>query len=318
MIQMKTEQNIFTLKIKDFKGTLKRDFKKNKLLYLMILPVVIFYITFFYVPMYGAIIAFKNFNPAEGILGSPWVGFEHFMNFFNSYYFWRVLKNTFLISINTLVFGFPAPIILALLINELKNKTFTRTVQTVTYLPHFISLVVIAGMIRDFTSLNGVINHIIAFFGGERIVMLSRPELFVPIYVTSGIWQEVGWGSIIYLAALSGIDPQLYEAAYMDGAGRLRQTWNITLPGIMPTIVILFIMRMGKILSIGFEKIILLYNPAIYETADVIASFVYRRGLQNFDFSFATAVGLFNSLINLILLIFANYISRKVNETSLW
>lgn len=297
---------------------IKKDISRNKVLYYMMIPVIAYYIIFHYIPMYGAVIAFKDFSPALGILESPWAGFKHFIDFFNSYHFERVVKNTFTISLNTLLFGFPAPILLALLINELKNKYFTRTVQTISYLPHFISMVVIAGMIRDFTSLNGVINDIVVMLGGGRTPMLSRPELFLPIYVISDIWQGIGWGSIIYLAALTGIDPQLYEAAYMDGAGRLRQTVHITLPGIMPTIVILLILRMGSILSVGFEKIILLYSPATYETADVISSFVYRRGLQDFDYSFSAAVGLFNSLINFTLLILANAISRKVNETSLW
>lgn len=299
-------------------STVKRDIARNKELYFMMIPVMAFYIVFHYVPMYGAIIAFKDFNPSLGILKSSWVGFKYFKDFFNSYFFVRVVKNTFNISVNTIIFGFPAPIILALLINELKNKMFTRTVQTISYLPHFISIVIIAGMIRDFTSLNGIINDIAVMFGKERTVMLSRPELFVPIYVISNIWQGIGWGSIIYLAALAGIDPQLYEAAYMDGAGRIRQTIHITIPGIMPTIVILLILRMGSVLSVGFEKIILLYNPATYETSDVISSLVYRRGLQNFDYSFSAAVGLFNSVINFTLLLLANFISRKVNETSLW
>lgn len=318
MIKQKRDTNY--IKINDFKlrDTIKKDIKRNKLLYMMMVPVLAFYIIFHYVPMYGATIAFKDFSPASGILGSQWVGIKHFSNFFGSYHFSRVVKNTFNISIASLVFGFPAPIILALLINELKNKTFTKTVQTITYLPHFVSLVVIAGMIRDFTSLNGVINDVITLLGGERTVLLSRPELFVPIYVISGIWQEVGWGSIIYLAALSGIDQEIYEASNVDGAGRWRQTLHITLPGILPTIVILLILKIGTLLSVGFEKIILLYNPATYSTADVISSFVYRRGLQNLDYSFSAAVGLFNSVINFSLLIASNYMSKKINETSLW
>ena len=318
MTEMKLNKTMTMQNSSTLMNTIKKDIKKNYLLYYMILPVIAFYILFHYVPMYGAIIAFKNFTPSMGILNSPWVGFEHFINFFNSYHFARVLKNTLNISILTLIFEFPAPIILALLINELRNKIFTRTVQTISYLPHFISTVVIVGMIKDFTSLDGVINDILVMFGGERSPMLSKPELFVPIYVVSEIWQRIGWGSIIYLAALSGISPELYEAARIDGAGRWRQTLNITIPGIMPTIVILLILRMGTVLNVGFEKIILLYNPTTYETADVISSLVYRRGMQNFDYSFSAAVGLFNSVINFALLVVANFISRKVNETSLW
>lgn len=300
-------------------GTIiSKDFYKNKQLYLMVLPVLLYYFIFHYKPMYGAIIAFKDYTPIKGIMGSEWVGFKHFTSFFESYYFWRILKNTVIISITNLVLGFPAPIILALLINELKNKLFTRTVQTITYLPHFISLVVVCSMIKTFTIDTGVINDVIAFFGGERVSMLNEKGYFVPLYVLSNIWQEVGWGSIIYLAALAGIDQEQYEAARVDGASKWKQTLVITIPGILPTIVVLLILRVGQMLNVGFEKIILLYNPAIYETSDVISSFVYRKGLQEFDFSFSAAVGLFNSIINFTLLVSANWISRKVNDTGLW
>jgi putative aldouronate transport system permease protein len=205
-----------------------------------------------------------------------------------------------------------------MLINELKNRVFTRTVQTITYMPHFISLVVICGLIRSFTADDGVITYVFSIFGAEKVSMLNRSELFVPIYVISGIWQGVGWGSIIYLSALQSIDVQLYEAATIDGAGYLRQAWHITLPGIMPTIVIMLILRVGHLMGVGYEKIILLYNPAIYETSDVISSYVYRKGLLEFNWSFSSAVGLFNSVINFLMLMTANKISRKVNETSLW
>jgi putative aldouronate transport system permease protein len=268
--------------------------------------------------MYGAIIAFKDFSPIKGILGSPWVGLKHFYDFFVSYYFWRIVKNTMVISISSLIFGFPAPIIFALLINELRSKLFSRTVQTITYMPHFISLVVVCGLIREFTTDTGIINYLVGLFGGDRVTMLNKPELFVPIYVTSGIWQEIGFGSIIYIASIAGIDQQLYEAATIDGAGRWRQIWNVTLPGIMHTIVILLILRIGSIMNVGFEKIILLYNPVTYETSDVISTFVYRRGLLEFSFSLSAAVGLFNSVINGFLLIGANWFGKKFNETSLW
>jgi putative aldouronate transport system permease protein len=295
-----------------------RDFMLNKSLYLMILPVLLFYFIFHYKPMYGAIIAFKDFSPIKGILGSPWVGLKHFYDFFDSYYFWRIVKNTMVISISSLIFGFPAPIIFALLINELRSKIFSRTVQTITYMPHFISLVVVCGLIREFTTDTGFINYLVGLFGGDRVTMLNKPELFVPIYVTSGIWQEIGFGSIIYIASIAGIDQQLYEAATIDGAGRWRQIWNVTLPGIMHTIVILLILRIGSIMNVGFEKIILLYNPVTYETSDVISTFVYRRGLLEFSFSLSAAVGLFNSVINGFLLIGANWFGKKFNETSLW
>lgn len=303
---------------KSLKYVIVKDFKKNKMIYLLAIPVLAYYIIFHYGPMYGVIIAFKNFTPARGILGSPWVGLQWFKDFFSSYYFGRLLRNTLLINIYSLIFSFPAPIILALLLNELRSQKFKKAVQTISYLPHFISLVVICGMIVNFTARDGIINDIIAFFGGERTTMLLRPELFRSIYVISGIWQSVGWSSIIFLAALSGIDVELYQAAVIDGANRWHQVWHVTLPGILPTIVILLIMRIGSLMSVGYEKIILLYNSSIYETADVISTFVYRKGLLEANYSYSSAVGLFNSVINFLLLIIANWVSRKVNETSLW
>ncbi|MDR6881978.1 ABC transporter permease [Paenibacillus sp. GCM10023248] len=295
-----------------------RDFMLNKYLYIMMIPVLAYYFIFHYAPMYGALIAFKEYSPMKGILGSPWIGFKHFQDFFSSYYFWRILKNTVVISLYSLLFEFPAPIILALLINEVRSKMFKRVAQTITYMPYFISMVVICGIITDFTNADGVINKIAMLFGYDGQAMLQKPELFRPIYILSEIWQRVGWESIIYIAALMGIDQEQYEAARMDGASRWKQIVYITLPGIMPTIAIMFILRMGNLLNVGFEKIILLYNPVTYETADVISSFVYRKGLLEFGWSYSSAVGLFNSVINLILLVSANYISRKVNESSLW
>ncbi|WP_282943250.1 ABC transporter permease subunit [Paenibacillus sp. RC67] len=284
----------------------------------MLVPVVLFFAIFHYVPMYGAIIAFKDYSPRLGIWGSPWVGLEHFQSFFGGLYFWRVLKNTILISLYELLFGFPAPIILALLLNEIRSSLFKRTVQTVTYMPHFISLVVVCGMIKEFTSSTGIVNDVIAYFGGERISLLLEPEYFRTLFISSGVWQHIGWGTIIYLAALTGIDPEQYEAAKIDGAGRWKQMLHITLPGIMPTIVILIILDIGRLMNVGSEKIILLYNPSTYETADVIGSYVYRIGLQEMNYSFSSAVGLFNSVINFTLVIFSNWLSRKLNETSLW
>lgn len=300
------------------KAGLILDIRRNKLLYVMLIPVVLFYIIFHYTPMYGAIIAFKDFSPRLGIWGSEWAGLEHFKTFFTGAYFWRTIKNTLLISFYQLLFGFPAPIILALLLNEVKHSVFKRTVQTITYMPHFISLVVICGIIKDFTSSEGIINDLIAWMGGTRQTFLLEPGLFRPVYIISGIWQNIGWGTIIYLAALTGIDMEQYEAARIDGAGRWKQLTNVTIPGIMPTIVILLILEVGRMMNVGFEKIILLYNPSTYETADVVSSYVYRVGLQDFNYSFSSAVGLFNSVINFTLLIFSNWMSRKLNDTSLW
>jgi len=303
-----------------FKARAIRDIKKNYEIYLILLPVVVFYIIFSYIPMGGAVIAFQDWRPGRAMFGegARWVGLDQFKEFFSSYYFIRVLRNTVTISVSTLIFGFPAPIILALMLNELKNKYYARAVQTVVYLPHFISMVVLCGMIRLFVRDNGVITQILGVFGFPAQNMLQNAKLFVPIYVISNIWSGVGWGSIIYLAALTGVDQQLYEAAEIDGAGKWMQTVHITLPCIIPTIIIQFIMRTGQILSVGQEKIILLYNETIYDTADVISSFVYRKGLLESDWSYSTAVGLFNSIINFALVAVVNKISSTLSETSLW
>lgn len=301
-----------------FSKRLKTDLRRNWSLYLLVLPVLFFYIAFKYKPMYGALIAFMDYTPTKGMANSDWVGLKHFIRFFSSPYFWRLLKNTFLLSFYNLLFGFPAPIILALLLNEVKNVKFKKFTQTVTYLPHFLSLVVICGMVTDFSLINGLFNSVIEFFGGTRTPLLQNPNYYRTIYVLSGIWKEVGWGSIIYLAALSGIDTQLYEAAKIDGAGKWKQMIHVTLPGITPQIVILLIMKIGNLMSMGYEKTILLYNPSIYETADIISSYVYRSGLMNQEWGYSTAIGLFNSLVNCTLVVAANYISRKTTENSLW
>ena len=305
-------------RIVEFFRLLPKDLRKNKYIYLIALPAIIYYLVFCYFPMYGAVIAFKDFSPTEGILRSPWVGFKNFTDFFNGIYFFRLVKNTLLLNLYNLLWGFPAPVILALLLNEIRNRAFKRTVQTITYLPHFVSTVVICGMIIDFTSRNGLINNLLSIFGVERANLLMDAGLFRTIYVSTSIWQEVGWGTIIYLAAMSGIDGELYQACEIDGGGRFRQLLHITLPGIVPTIVILLILRMGSMMNVGFEKVFLLYNPVTYETADVISTYVYRKGILEASYSFSTAVGLFNSVINFALLIIANKISQKVNETSLW
>jgi len=298
--------------------TVKKDFTLNKSLYLLMVPGLLFYIIFHYVPMYGALIAFKNFSPRLGVAGSEWVGFKHFIYFFTSPSFKDVLINTLKISFSTMIFGFPMPIILALLINELRNARFAKVVQNATYIPHFISMVIICGMIKDFTRDTGIISVILSFFGKEPVSMLNYPQYFLPIYVISGIWQNMGWDSIIYLAALMGIDDSLYEAAAIDGAGKARQMWHVTIPGIAPTIITMLILSVGSILSVGYEKIILLYNDATLEVADVISTYVYRKGLLEQDWSFSTAVNLFNSVVNLMFLLGTNYISRKVNDTALW
>nr|WP_244444777.1 ABC transporter permease subunit [Paenibacillus camerounensis] len=297
---------------------LRRDFKKHKYLYFLGLFGVSYYIIFSYIPMYGVTIAFKDYSPVKGILGSEWIGLKNFTDFFQSFYFWRLLRNTLIISLYDLLIAFPAPIILALLLNEVKHTFFKRTVQTITYLPHFVSIVVISGMIVDFSRKAGLFNVILGWFGVEAQNLLLDPSLFRTIFVGSGIWQGIGWGSIIYLAALSSIDTQLYDAATVDGANRWKQMLHVTVPGIMPTIITLLILRIGGIMDVGFEKVILLYNPQTYETADVISSFVYRRGLLEANYSYSTAVSLFNSVVNFMLLIIANRISRKVNDTSLW
>ncbi|MFD0715784.1 ABC transporter permease [Paenibacillus sp. GCM10027626] len=300
-------------------GAFKR-IMANKYLYIMLAPVIAYFIIFEYKPMYGAIIAFKNFNPYQGIWDSPWAGLKHFYHFFDSYYFWRLLKNTLLISMLSLVIIFPASIIFALLLNEVRSKYYKTFVQTMSYLPHFVSLIVICGMVIDFTSPNGIINRMIVSLGiaSEPINFLILPEWFRSIYIGSGLWQSIGWNSIIYLAALAGINPSLYEAAVVDGASRWKQMLNVTIPGILPTILILLILNIGSLMSVGWDKIILLYNSATYETADVISTFVYRRGIMEADYSFSAAVGLFNSVINFTLLILANRVSRKTTESSLW
>lgn len=300
------------------RSRIARDYKRNKTVYLMALPMLIFFIIFRYAPMLGITIAFQDFNPRAGIWGSPWVGLKHFRDFLSGFYFWRIFKNTILINLLGLIFSFPAPIILALLINEVRLKWFKRTAQTITYLPHFISTVVFCGIITDFVSGQGLITQILVSLGYPEGNLLAKPELFRPIFIISDIWKSAGWGSIVYIAALTGIDPQLYEAAQVDGASRMRQLLNITIPGIAPTIVLMLILRIGSMMTLDFERIILLYNPVIYETADVISSYVYRKGLLENNYSFSTAVDAFNSVINFSLVVFANKISRRVNETSLW
>lgn len=301
-----------------FRYRAAKDWKRNRSLYLLVLPVLIFYIMFHYKPMYGAIIAFKDYTPRLGVNGSPWVGLENFNRFFRSIYFVRLIKNTILLSLYNLIFGFPAPIILALLLNEVRSKKFKSVAQTITYLPHFISLIVVTGMLTNFAMTSGLFNDIIVMLGGSRSALLQNPKLYRTIYVASSVWQEIGWSSIIYLSALAGVDSQLYEAAQIDGAGKWKQLLNVTMPAIAPTIIIMLILKIGGLMNMGYEKTILLYNPATYDTADIISSYVYRVGLLEQDWSYSTAIGLFNSVINFGLLIFANRLSKRYSETSLW
>lgn len=300
------------------KSRLWLNIKQYKIAYLMALPVLAFYIIFCYKPMYGVLIAFMDYKPALGMAGSKWVGIKHFVSFFNGAFVKRLIGNTLTISFYSLLWGFPAPILLALLLNEMRSPVLKKSVQVVTYIPHFISTVVVCGLIQQFCASDGLINNIIELFGGTRSALLARQELFVPIYIISGLWKQIGWNSIIYIAAISGIDPQLYEAAIIDGAGKLRQAWHITLTGILPTITVLFILRMGSIMNIGHEKILLLQNGLNMQTSDVISTYVYRRGLEEGSFSFSTAVGLFNSVINTLLVVFTNAVSKRLSETSLW
>ncbi|WP_051106938.1 ABC transporter permease [Paenibacillus terrigena] len=295
-----------------------KDIRRNWMIYLLALPVIAYYLIFHYGPMYGLQIAFKDFSPARGIWGSPWVGFKHFMSFFDGIYFWRLIRNTLLINIYELLFAFPAAIILALLLNEIRGMMFKRWVQTISYLPHFISIVVVAGMMFDFLSRDGLISQLLGFIGITPIDFLKEAGWFRFLFVSSGIWQGIGWGSIIYLASIANIDPTLYEAAKIDGANRWRQTFHITIPGIMPTIVIMLILNMGNMLSVGSDKVLLLYNPLTYETADVISTYVYRKGILEASYSFTAAVGLFNSVISFILIVSANAISKRVSENKLW
>ena len=306
-----------TLKVSN-RGVIRADFHRNKWAYFMFIPVLVWYIVFCYAPMYGAIIAFKDYSPSLGILGSKWVGLKWIKEFVTDYYFLRLLKNTLVISVTSLVVNFPIPIIYALLVNELRSKKYGKLVQTVTSLPHFISLMVICGMIKTFTMDTGIITKIVGALTGDYSNLLNKPGAFVPIYILSGTWQEMGWSAIIYIAALAGVDQELYEASAIDGAGKLRQVFAITLPSIIPTIVVMLILRIGGLLNVGYEKIILLYNEGIYDTADVISSFVYRRGIVQSDWSYSAAVGLFNSVINFILIITANKISNRLTENGLW
>lgn len=319
MIVTKNVKPRFLSRVQGIVAKIAADFKKNQFLYGLMLPVLTFYIIFHYLPMYGAVIAFKDYSPMKGIWESSWVGFENFREFISNYYFWRILKNTVIISSYSLLFEFPAAIVFALILNEIRSRHYKSFVQTVAYMPYFVSAIVLCGIVREFTNNGGWINEIYTFFSGtDGQAMLQKPELFRPIYIITEIWQKTGWNSILYTAALTGINQEQYEAARIDGAGRFRLMWYVTLPGISPTIVIMLLLRVGNLMEVGADKIFLLYNPAIYETADTISTFVYRKGLLEANWSYSTAIGLFNSVINIILLVITNRISRRVNKTSLW
>ena len=293
--------------------------KNDWQLYLMLIPTIVWLLLFLYKPMYGLQVAFKDYSVFRGLDGSPWVGLEHFQTLFGNDQFLRAIKNTFLISFYSLIIGFPMPILLALMFNEILNQTFKKTAQTIVYLPHFISSVIIAGIvIAAFSPSSGVVNTLISALGFEPVYFLTKPEWFRPIFIGSGIWQEAGFSSIVYLAAIAGVSPTLYESAVVDGASRWQMMWKITLPSILPTILIMLIIRIGNLLEVSFEMIILLYQPATYETADVVNTFIFRQGLQGGQYDLAAAAGLFNAVVAFILVMTANTISRRYSNTSLW
>lgn len=301
-----------------FKDRVVKDFQRNKWKYFIVIPVLVYLLLFAYKPMYGIIIAFKNFKPHIGIMDSKWVGLRYFKSLFSDMYFFRALRNTLTISFLQLLFSFPVPIVLALMLNEVKSQKFKKAVQTITYMPHFISLVVVCGMLVSFCQSSGLFNDIIVFWGGERKNLLIQEKLFYPIYILSGVWQQMGWDSIIYLAALAGVDQEQYEAAKVDGAKRLQLIWHITLPSLVPVISMLLVLKMGRVLSVGHEKMLLLYQPATYEVADIISTYAYRRGLEMTDYSYSTAVSLFNSVVNIIFITLANKVSKKLGQSGLF
>ncbi len=296
-----------------------RELAVNGTLYLMLLPPLLYLIVFHYVPMGGLVIAFQNFNFRKGILHSPWVGFSNFRQFFSSMYFGRTLGNTLILSAYGFLFSVPAAILLALLLNEVRCSLFKRGVQTISYLPYFISMVVSVGILADFCKSNGILTQVVNLLtGGHNTNLMGQAKFFRGLFIGSNIWQHVGYNSIIYMSALTGIDQELYEAARIDGANRWKQTLHITLPGLAPTIIILLILRVGEVMTLDYEKILLMYTPATYSTADIIQTYVYRVGLVNGNYSYATAVGLFNSVVSILLIVLANRLSRRVTETSLW
>ena len=294
-------------------------FKREWQIYVMLLPTIVWFLVFLYKPMYGLQIAFKDYSIFRGVAGSPWIGLEHFQTLFGNDQFLRAVGNTIKISALNLLFGFPAPIILALMFNEVLHATFKRTAQTIVYLPHFISSVIIAGIvITAFSPTLGIVNIVMGWFGLDSIYFLTQPEWFRPIFVGTGIWQEAGFGSIVFLAAIAGVSPSLYESAVVDGANRWQMMWKITIPSILPTILIMLIIRIGNVMEVSFELVILLYQPATYETADVVNTWIYRQGLQSGQYDLAAAGGLFNAVVAFTLVMTANTLSRRFSRTSLW
>ena len=301
------------------KRRMLRLITRNWSLYLLILPVLVYFVIFSFWPMYGVVIAFKNFKPNLGIMGSEWVGTKNFDKFFSSIHFERTLRNTLTISLYSLAVFFPFPIAFAIMMNDLKSAGFKRAVQTITYLPHFISMVVLCGMITlFFRNETGLINLLIQRIGGQSISFLNTPDYFKHVYVWTGVWQNLGWNTIIYMAALSGMDVQYLEAASIDGASKFQKIRYIILPFLMPTAILLLILESGNVMNVGFEKVFLLQNSLNMEKSDVIATLVYRKGILEYQYSFSAAVGLFNSVVNCIILLIVNGISRRVGETSLW
>jgi len=300
------------------RGTVWKQVLKSRDIYIILLPTILYFLVFKYIPMFGNIIAFQDYSVTKGILRSKFIGLENFQEFLSDYYFFRLLRNTLSINLLMLIFSFPLPIIFAILINEIKNLKYKKAVQTITYMPHFISTVVVCSMVLTFVSSNGILNALRTLCGLEKISFMTNPDYFYPVYIISGIWQNFGWGSIIYVASMASIDQELYEAAAIDGAGRFQKIWSITLPCLLPTIIIQLILNIGNMLTIGFEKVMLLYNPSIYETADVISTYVYRKGLLEGEFGYSTAVSMFNSIINLILLVTSNRVCKKLSGSSLW
>lgn len=300
------------------KSLLKYSVGKWQLM-LLLMPALIYVLVFSYGPMYGIIIAFKNFKPHMGIWDSPWVGFANFERFFASPVFWRLIKNTLVVSIYSLLVGFPIPIIFAIMMNSVKNQRFKKCVQTITYAPHFISIVVIVGMLKMFLSPDiGLVNVIIKKLGGDSIFFMGEPGWFSHLYVWSGIWQNIGWSAIIYMASLAGIDPTYYEAATIDGATKMQRIWNIDIPSILPTITIMFIMNIGKVMSVGYEKVFLLQTDLNIQASEVISTYVYKMGLADSQYSFSTAIGLFNSLINIAMLLVFNKLAKQVGSSGIW
>lgn len=299
----------------------ERRIPRNWDLYLLLIPFLVYYLLFHYQPMYGVQLAFKNFRAVDGIAGSPWLSplLKNFTRFFDSPFFGRLLRNTLNISVLQLLFGFPLPILLAILLNEVGNLKYKKVLQNITYAPYFLSIVVVVGLIRSFTSPDyGIVNTLIRAAGGQTINFMLLPKWFLPLYIGTSVWQNAGWNSIIYIAALSGVDPQLIESAQIDGANRLQRIWHINIPGILPTIVILLILNVGQIMNVGFEKAFLMQNDMNVAVSDIISVYSYKIGIQGAQYSFATAIGLFNAVINCILLVVINTISRRLGETSLW